>query len=341
MKSICRPSLHRQSQVASNGIDTTSHQRGVTLIEVLVVIGILSLLFALILPAVFSARENARRMQCSQNVRQLVLACHNYHEVYGVLPSPTLPSPTQTFVTRLFPYIEQPTWTNEQPTSAAPLIPDRIPLLLCPSDSIPGTSIRPFSYLVNSGPGFPEYTDDGLVPSPSGTNNRVLCFTDFTDGVTNTAAISEYVATRSTAATQVTASPAKQFFWNVDPTGMTVAVPDNEIFVTRCEEGTMRTLFPGAIATIGDWSRESGTNFGRYHHAMQPNSPLCQFSGSPSFSPWVQSGARSAAQSLHQSGVNVGMVDGSVRFVSESIDRTVWRATGTRSGSDGPSVVNQ
>lgn len=338
MKSIDRPALNRQLQVVSKGIDTTSHARGVTLIEVLVVIGTMSLLFALILPAVFFARENARRMQCSQNIRQLTLACHNYHDVYGALPSPTLPSPTQTFITRLFPYIEQPNWTNEQ--LSLPL-PDRIPLLLCPSDSIPGTSIRPFSYLVNGGPSLPDYTDDGLVPPRSGANDRGLSFADFTDGVTNTSAISEYVATRATSATQVTASPAKQYFWQVDPTGITIAIPDNEIFVTRCEGGTMRTLFPGATAAIGSWSHEAGTNFGRYHHAMQPNSPLCQFSGNPAFSPWVQYGARSAAQSLHQSGVNVGMLDGSVRFVSDSIDRTVWRATGTRSGSDGPSVVNQ
>src|SRR5712671_3528288 len=84
----------------------TRPRRGFTLIELLVVIAIIGILVALLLPAVQAAREAARRMQCGNNTKQLALAMHNYHDVYGSFP-PGRTSSNISAHAHLLPYIEQ------------------------------------------------------------------------------------------------------------------------------------------------------------------------------------------------------------------------------------------
>ena len=81
--------------------------RGFTLVELLVVITIIGILIALLLPAVQSAREAARRMQCSNNLKQLVLAMHNYHSAYGSWPAGALVSNNLSWNVLILPFIEQ------------------------------------------------------------------------------------------------------------------------------------------------------------------------------------------------------------------------------------------
>lgn len=93
---------------------TSIRRRGFTLIELLVVIAIIAILIALLLPAVQQARESARRTQCKNNMKQLGLALHNYHDVYNQFPINystvfTMDNTTLSWMVGILPYIEQAT----------------------------------------------------------------------------------------------------------------------------------------------------------------------------------------------------------------------------------------
>src|SRR6476661_2888309 len=100
-------------------LQTVKRERGFTLVELLVVIAIIGVLVALLLPAVQAAREAARRSQCTNNVKQIVLGCHNFHDSYGTVPNIVSYTPTGGggttggfgagwgFLPFLLPYVEQ------------------------------------------------------------------------------------------------------------------------------------------------------------------------------------------------------------------------------------------
>lgn len=194
---------------------------GFTLVELLVVIAIIGILVALLLPAVQSAREAARRAQCSNHLKQWGLALHNYHDVFGAFPMANaqnyLPN-VQGFSpqARLLPFVEQLNLQNtldfSQPAFTGPfnaLVPNplfaatfasRIPITICPSDPAPiinvgagGSQYSGINYMVSFGSGTGANYDlrwrtDGLVHENSGVR-----FADVLDGTSNTVFMSESV----------------------------------------------------------------------------------------------------------------------------------------------------
>ena len=159
--SFSRTSVHRRSLLASRA--------GFTLIELLVVIAIIAVLVALLLPAVQQAREAARRTQCKNNLKQLGIAAHNFHDTYKHLPSSNRPPGTGTKrisgLTRLLPYIDQAPlynkydqtlqWSDPNATQRA-VVSTRISSWICPSnptqsvlDGDPDTATTPSGYAAN------------------------------------------------------------------------------------------------------------------------------------------------------------------------------------------------
>ncbi len=154
-----------------SNVRESGRRRGFTLVELLVVIAIIGILVALLLPAVQAAREAARRMSCGNNLKQIGLACHNYHDTYkvfppgGVTPGNCCGTPSAgTWTLFLLPFFEQQPladrydfrlWNDANPGRSgqtggvnAQVCLTRIPSFVCPSDINTKTNERP-----ESGPG--------------------------------------------------------------------------------------------------------------------------------------------------------------------------------------------
>jgi prepilin-type processing-associated H-X9-DG protein/prepilin-type N-terminal cleavage/methylation domain-containing protein len=283
---------------------------GLTAIELLVVIAIIGVLAALLLPAVQAAREAARRAHCAANLHQMGIALNNHVNRGRGIPgrlSGFLREIEQTALADL------PRDTSTATPAGQTARSTTIAVFLCPSDRALAMQGGGNNYAGNGGVGF--------NPSGSLRNGAFgASVRDFADGLSNTAAISEWV--RGDGDLQVR-----------DPKRSVFATPERLIdqsdlgrFGTQCHgldpaHAQLERLGKGL-----DWTR-SGFGSSMYNHVLGINDHTCTNAG------LVEQGAWTAG-SMHPGGANVLFADGHVIFVKDAISLETWRALGTRSGGE-------
>ena len=302
---------------------------GFTLIELLVVIAIIAILIGLLLPAVQKVREAAARMSCSNNLKQLGIALHSYHDAKGGLP-PGKDSNGFSGMAYLLPYIEQQniytqinftvSSTNAANAAARASV---IKILLCPSDPVNSfpTGSAGTNYRFNQGynilySGIPGGTTNANMPPADGPfwDNSTVRLTDITDGTSHTAAMSEKL--KGDWSNAIVTDRTDTFVLN--------DYPDNpDWWNSSCDGLNVNDITRQGDSDIGqDWIRGSHSNSG-YYHTNLPNKRSCK---KPSGRVATLAGSAHSAGT----GVNVLMCDGSIRFVNNSIGLQQWRAMGSR-----------
>jgi prepilin-type N-terminal cleavage/methylation domain-containing protein/prepilin-type processing-associated H-X9-DG protein len=336
-----------------------------TLIELLVVIAIIAILIGLLLPAVQKVREAASRMKCENNLKQMGLAAHNYHDANGAFPygkSPTYPgvNPMARWSphSQLLPYIEQdnvykalnfnyppnmgdmtadgsgcPPYTNPNGINAA--CNTVIAIFQCPSDAALPTATSPNgvaypgnNYWGNMGTTFMCDLGDGAALASTVAPGAVPDGIFYNQSKVNFAAILD--GTSNTAMFSEKMRSNVQF--NVHRSMLLIS---NQVTLDATSQ-TCQGQDPSNAISICDgvgtcWCTGE-TCCTLYNHVSTPNGMTC--GGIPFPGSMVNMDMDVPASSRHTNGVNVVLCDGSVRFVTNSISLATWRAVGTRNGGE-------
>jgi prepilin-type N-terminal cleavage/methylation domain-containing protein len=361
-------------------MQSQSHKSsGFTLVELLVVIAIIGILVALLLPAIQAAREAARRAQCTSNLKQIALGIHNYESAYKVLPSRqsgtgTIVAAAQRYAMsgfyQILPYCEQaPLYTDLvaldlEPWNGNTLYLQRLPFVECPSDTgvtdptNAGRTRSLCSYALSAGDcyaasqvvqGGTEERNDAVMAAQKlpihvrGVFGRSTYYSlaAVLDGTSNTIMVGERSRPHSTnargSAILMAGDPATFTPLTCSPQW------DGQRYVNPALVYTGDTQ-PGYRALAGNAFFTGLTTI------LAPNSAVCIINNGTVSPHWF--GGLWTATSEHPGGVLVAMVDGSSRFISDSIDSGnqaavapaassnalspygVWGALGSKSGSE-------
>ncbi len=329
-----------------------------TLVELLVAILVIGLLVGLTIPAVQSAREASRRLQCTNNLKQIGLAFHNYVVQYNVFPAIDLHGydvPRNRILpamhlhspfARMLPQLDQLNAYNA--VNFALPVPGAIKLnqtimdtslngLLCPSDiqpSVPGYAR--VNYRFNIGPSPLFVPNDGSPLSFAGPFTIFFNYSPaaFTDGLSTTVGASERLEG------DWISGPFK---WGGDYLYLNTALPPN-IATSLWDPDQAVQFCSGLPLSLPQESRGgeswflSGLHFSNYNHCATPNGkiPDCALNSDDLTSIRTRLLLQGVfkASSYHPGGVNALLMDGSVRFVTDSIQLSVWRAAATRAGGE-------
>jgi prepilin-type N-terminal cleavage/methylation domain-containing protein/prepilin-type processing-associated H-X9-DG protein len=307
---------------------------GFTLVELLVVIAIIGVLVALLLPAVQAARESARRMQCSNNVKQLGLGMHNYHDAMGAFPPARVNGPQYSAHALLLPFIEQQniadridyklSWNHANNALARGTL---VPTFTCPSDPQQDVPLgwAGNNYRINQGSNIlfglpPTDPSDGNygMPAPNGVAllDQRITFASVTDGTSNTACWSEHDKGDFSNAI----STRNDTFWPQTYPN----TPDEA--VAQCRAIDKKNLSFQRVSDVGAPWIQGYHSVTIYFHVGPPQDPSCMY---------PPGRIATTANSSHGGKVvNVGLCDGSVRAVTPSVNIVVWRALGSRNGGE-------
>lgn len=321
-----------------------------TLIELLVVIAIIAVLIGLLLPAVQKVREAANRIKCANNLKQIGLAMHNYMDTNSVLPpngnyvwsgSAVVTANAWSGMARILPQIEQENLFkgidfgqsyNTQPAISS----KRVATFMCPSDindrgqgtdPTYGNKHWPITYAMNHGTWAVLRLKSAGMQTGDGAfgPNRGFRPADFADGMSNTLGVAEVKAFTNRVA-------------GASNTTTFTTPPPPPVDLTSLSLGTFNATSYTHVEWVDGKVHETG-----FTTVFTPNTRVVYPAAGPEYDVDVVLATESnlgdtyaavTSRSYHSGGVNVLLMDGSVRFVSNGISLTTWRALGTRNGGE-------
>jgi len=305
-----------------------------------VVIAIIGILIALLLPAVQAAREAARRSQCLNNVKQIGLALHNFHDSQRAFPVGVAgPTSIQTFTTwtvSVLPQLEQlnlynqinPIVTSTAVTQNTSYFTTKVPFYCCPSDNAMSSTA----------------TGAGGVPSNASRSNYVGCFSADGSMVSSDAGYTYEGTSAKNPSSKLTLfnfNVTRRFSDVTDGTSQSAAI--SEVVTGPDGLADSRGLWGSAWGMQYSHLRTPNTNIPDAVWSVVANATY-NFCGDTSGKPKLNAPCNGAsttwageiytARSNHPGGVNLGLVDGSVRFISNTVDLAVWQALGSINGGE-------